>query len=117
MPRFSIKDLMLATLLVAVGFGVLATFARWPGGVRPPTNEMLLLCLIILHGACATIGAGLFAPFHKKKIGAGIGAALMLGFFIFLCATFPRVPSGPRPLPANFKVLFSRPNAVPMRNP
>jgi hypothetical protein len=89
MPRFSIKDLLLATLLVAVGFGLLATFALWSHEVQPPIK--FLPTLIMLHGACAAIGAGFFAPFHKKKIGAVIGAGLMLAFIFYLSATTPQV--------------------------
>jgi hypothetical protein len=117
MPRFSIKDLLLAKLLVGVGFATLAIFARWSVGACQPAGSVFLLALIILHGACATIGAGFFAPIHKKTLGAVIGAGLMLGFIILLSATTPRVPPGPRPLPANLKALLSRSNVGPMRNP
>src|SRR3954454_6904918 len=105
MPCFSIKDLLLATLLVAVGFGVLAMFDRWSHGASRPT---ILPALIMMHGACAAIGAGFFAPFHKKKLGAGIGAGLMLCFIVCLSAITPRFsPSGPMiaPRSANLKVL------------
>jgi hypothetical protein len=110
MPRFTIKDMMLATMLIAAGAGVLAMIFRWRGPSPP-----ILPALITLHGACAMIGAGFFAPFHKKKLGAGIGVGLMLAFIVYLCAINPPMfsPTGPviAPRPTNLKVLRSLPNS------
>ena len=70
MPRFSIKDLMLAITLVACGFGMVVVLYKWPLGD--------LSAIAIWLGACALIGAGLLAPVHKKRPGAVIGAALAM---------------------------------------
>ena len=74
MPRFSIKDLMLAMLLVSLG---LATeIAIFSGHLPGPIGLLAYFC------GLAMIGAGLFAPFHKKVLGAwffvGVGVAAIV---------------------------------------
>ena len=79
-PRFSIKDLMLSTLLVAVGLTVEIVLFRF----LPRTSEEFLLAYFILCSGLATIGAGLFAPFRKKKVGAAVGFVIGVVFLATL---------------------------------
>jgi hypothetical protein len=91
MPRFSIKDLFIATTLVAVGVGALCVlFSREETPVIPG--------LILFFGGSALIGAGIFMPFKWRWVGAGIGvlfAAIILAVVVWV---FLRNP-GLHPLP------------------
>ena len=66
MTRFSIRDLLLATTLVALGVGTLAM----PWGLA----KLLPLPLV---------GAGLFTPFGRWRTGALYGLLLSLSFIAF----------------------------------
>ena len=80
MPRFSIKDLLLSTTLLAVGFTALTLL---PGLVS--RNAVgVILPFVFWIGGCVLIGTGLFAPFHKKRLGAAIGAGAALCFVVFV---------------------------------
>lgn len=72
MARFSLKQLLVATTLVAVGVGVLAlTFSR---------------SLTTTSFAGALIGAGVLTPFRHPWVGAIVGllfAPLLAGVYYF----------------------------------
>jgi uncharacterized membrane protein HdeD (DUF308 family) len=77
MPRFSIKDLMLAITLVAVGLSIeIVVFSFLPH----TDKEFFFLGYSLMCSGLATIVAGLSAPFHKKKWGAAIGFVVGVAF-------------------------------------
>jgi hypothetical protein len=69
MARFSIKDVMWSTLLIAVGTCMLLPLFR----VAPEHSLLrsfgLAGCLVLWVGGLATLVAGLLAPFHQVKFG------------------------------------------------
>ena len=88
MPRFTIKDLLLATTLVAIGAGTWAFLFR--GVVATSRMGADIMMLWIVGGAF--IGAGLVAPFKRPWEGAIVAivlqfllvAALLLGLIVRL---------------------------------
>lgn len=79
MPRFTVKDLLRATTLIAVGAGTLGYVFTFPRHFKAgdPTPWLLVLSV---YGAFALIGAGLGTLVHRPLL----GASLMLVFlFIF----------------------------------
>jgi len=86
MPRFSIKDLLLAITFVAAGLSLLLVLVDWGGRAIDglPIIGRALFAIMGFGSVGALILAGLFAPFHKKAIGAGIGLALGGAFIILL---------------------------------
>jgi hypothetical protein len=68
MPRFSIKDLLIAITFVATGLIILIKSGE------ALDNEGV--ALIVIAGGLAMIGAGLLAPFQQKTVGAWIGIGL-----------------------------------------
>lgn len=85
MPRFSIKDLVLSTALVACGFAALV----WPLPRFAFPIAFGIVHLVKWFGSFAMIGAGLIAPFHEMKLGAGFGAvAALLIMLLFLAVAF-----------------------------
>jgi hypothetical protein len=77
MPRFSIKDLLWSTTLIAAGFGVFVITVR---AARGEPNW------ILWHGSGALAGAGILFPFRHPWIGAVFGAVLMDVFLFWLYA-------------------------------
>ena len=77
MPRFSIKDLLLATTLVAIGIGGMC--GADAGFLEPAELNMLTW---VVCGAVA--GAGIGYPFHLWRLGAVLGfvAALIWGMIL-----------------------------------
>ncbi len=84
MPRFSIKNLMLATLLVAAGLAVCLVPLNYAGDMS--LSARLHIALLAFGVGGAMIGAGVMAPFHKKATGAAIGLALGGVFLAILTA-------------------------------
>lgn len=79
MPRFSIKDLILATTLISLGMGWLyIVFVNVP-------DVGIAIQVLVLAAGFALFGAGLLAPLKKKLLGAKIGAAFILLVFAFAC--------------------------------
>jgi len=64
-PRFTLRDMFLATTLIAIGVGT-AVFALRTLIPSPAFFEGVM----VLCGCGATIGAGVFTPFHRKRRGA-----------------------------------------------
>ena len=62
--QFSLRDLFLATTLIAFGVGGICIADRWYNALGE--HIVVLICL----GSAAAIGAGIGAPFHKKLAGA-----------------------------------------------
>jgi len=71
---------MLAMLLVAAGLAMEFTVATHDG---PET-----LGLVIFVFGMGLIGAGLFAPFHRKALGATIAIVLILALSVVAALNF-----------------------------
>jgi hypothetical protein len=66
LPRFTLRDMFLATTLIAVGIGVATLAIRYASAHNDASGLMFVLL------ACtAIIGAGIGTPFHQKWFGAG----------------------------------------------
>ena len=78
LPRFTLRDMFLATTLIAIGIGVATFTVRYANTHKDAGWGVLFLLL-----ACsAVIGAGVFTPFHQKWAGAGIGLLVLAAAFI-----------------------------------
>jgi hypothetical protein len=79
MPRFSIKDLLIAIALIAISF---SCFALWGSIVRHEHAEWVVVGLWL--GAFTALAGAIFAPFKKKAIGALIGLFIALNLWILI---------------------------------
>jgi hypothetical protein len=73
MPRFKVKDLLIATALIAIGLGMWALLFRSWEGLFDEGMGGVLDILLLWFGGGACIGAGLFTPFKRPWTGV-IGA-------------------------------------------
>lgn len=90
MPRFSIKDLLIATTLIAIGLGLLVLMFKSMNSVRREFGyEVGLTVFIVLWIAgIALIVAGFYAPFTRVLRGLVVGSVLsLLMFFTFWLLT------------------------------
>jgi hypothetical protein len=77
MPRFSIKDLILAVTLVAVGLAIcLAALSYHNAEDHIPLVNVPRIILAAFGAGAAMIGAGILTPFQRKTVGAAIGLVL-----------------------------------------
>jgi hypothetical protein len=81
LPRFSIRDLIIATTMVAVGLGLvtIAFSVKWP--------EPGLIFFAFYFGGLILTGAGAMHPFKLTVEGCVIGALLAI-----INALFPLFP-------------------------
>jgi hypothetical protein len=86
MPRFSIKDLILATTLVAVGLTVEVLLLRTDQPWLSPAAG-----IVVYFSGAAAIGAGLLTPIHKKAVGVAIGIFAAIFLMILFVATTTQV--------------------------
>jgi hypothetical protein len=87
MPRFSIKDLMLATALVAAGMCITIFANDIANTSNSPSIVLVLTILGLFLGGFALVGAGVLYPFGRAWTGALVGfflSALWLGFMIVI---------------------------------
>lgn len=91
MARFSIKDLMWSTLLVAVGICMLIPLFRVAPENSPLRSFGLAGILDLWVGGLAMLVAGLLAPFHRVKLGFMLGAGLAIVLGLIVIATLPQV--------------------------
>jgi hypothetical protein len=88
MPRFSIKDLILAMTLVATGLFLEFALLRWDGDAlsdQPPI--VILFFYVVTFGTGgAMIGTGLLAPFGTvgRIAGATMGFGLGVCFVLLM---------------------------------
>lgn len=67
MPRFTVKDLLIATTLIAVGAGMLVSQLSQLGGPTELGDGWWALLVIV---AVALVGMGLGTLFRRRLIGA-----------------------------------------------
>jgi hypothetical protein len=79
MPHFSIRDLMFATALVALGIFMVSTLFKYPPGRDA-------YAFVLWFGGGAMIGAGLFTPFGRVWWGAVVGFAAQIVVVLLLVA-------------------------------
>jgi len=72
MPRFSIRSLLLATTLIAVGMGLIFIGARIGWG------EDVARDAVLWFSGGALIGAGIMTPFNRAVPGVFIGLAVQI---------------------------------------
>ena len=81
MQRYSIKDLMIATAVVALGlFMAVSVLKPW---WEPYLETYWFIVLGGYFGGSAIAGAGLMYPFKKSKLGAWLGVAVGVAFLFF----------------------------------
>jgi hypothetical protein len=76
MPRFTLKELLLATTLIAIGVGVESFLIRSPNAYRGSGEIRSAILMLIGYCGGACIGAGLLLPFQRPLIGIVIGIAM-----------------------------------------
>jgi hypothetical protein len=76
MPRFTVKDLLIAIALIAVGAGALAFLLRGREGFFGGGLGSEAAVLVLWIGGGASIGAGLLTPFKRPLVGAVIGMVI-----------------------------------------
>jgi hypothetical protein len=77
LPRFTLRDMFLATTLIAIGVGSATVAVRHQ---HYPYDEDAFR--LIFFFSAASVGAGVFAPFHRKRQGAIFGAFFAAAAFI-----------------------------------
>lgn len=78
MPKYTVKELVLATTLIAIGLAFNTAFIP---PKRKGTDHQPVLPMVVYIGAFAAMGAIIgarVAPSGKRLIGAGIGAGIVL---------------------------------------
>jgi hypothetical protein len=77
MPRFSIRDMLVSTVLIALGGGglrILYDLQPWPGA---------FLVVLATWSICGgMIGAGVAYPFNAWRLGCAVGLLLHLAIII-----------------------------------
>ena len=77
LPRFTLRDMFVATTLIAVAIGTAAITIRYTIRHQDDASDAIWAMPVLL-GCGATTGAGVFTPFHRKRLGAFLGAAMMV---------------------------------------
>lgn len=85
MPRFTIKDLLIATTLIAVGTGMIAVVLRGDAWLWPRGNLAVLTVFALWLSGGGCIGAGLLIPFKHPLVGASAG--ILIQAFLLLAAS------------------------------
>lgn len=79
MLRFSIKELLAATMLIAIGAGLWSVLFRHSGQLHRALGELVFLPVVVLYFAGgAFISAGLGFPFRRELEGMLTGVAIQL---------------------------------------
>ena len=79
MPQFTLKEMLLATTLIAVGVGAMAFLYHSADAPRGLGNSAQVgLAVLLWFGGGALVGAGLFTPFKRPWTGASVAFALQV---------------------------------------
>jgi hypothetical protein len=84
MPRFTIKEMLIATTLIALGaapFGIIHRYGRMMSGEYLRWTGLAAECGIIL------IGVGLFVPFKRPWTGALVALIFQIAMAYFFLPT------------------------------
>jgi hypothetical protein len=85
MPRFSLRDLLIATALISIGMGLIYVLYTTPlFRERHFMPRMKYIAPPLFFSGSALIGAGICAPFQRKLIGGLIG--FLIPTILFLLA-------------------------------
>jgi uncharacterized membrane protein YczE len=82
MPRFTIKDMLLAMTLIAVGAGMLTFLDRNRERTFGQSAIGAIGILLMWYGSGACVGAGLFTPFKRPWLGVLIAVAIQSAFIM-----------------------------------
>jgi hypothetical protein len=78
MPKFSIKELLLATTLIAVGSGMVSLVFMLTNVPKVGEHLEEYAAFTSWFGGGAMIGAGILTPFKRPWLGAVIGLVVQL---------------------------------------
>ncbi len=78
-PRFTLHDILLGTLLISVGLSGIFGVGAYLVPISSPAYPAVRIAL--LQGSSSFIGAGLMAPFQRKRLGALFGP--LIGTFFY----------------------------------
>ena len=81
MPRFTVRDLLIATTLVAIGAGALGLMYRIWEALAEAGFVTVPILLLLWFGGGAFIGAGLFTPFKRPWTGVICGLVIQILLF------------------------------------
>jgi hypothetical protein len=87
MPRYSVKDLILSTTLIALGLGYICFESNRT--VHSPIHFPEFLILLLWIGSGISIGAGIAHLFGKMWLGAALGAISIFAFFAYALSALP----------------------------
>ena len=76
MPRFTVKDLLIATTFIAMGAGLMVVLVQNRKALM--NAEMGGTCVLLWFGGGACIGAGFGTPFKQAQFGAIVALFLQL---------------------------------------
>jgi hypothetical protein len=83
MPRFTVKDLLIATTLIAVGAGMLAFLINGGLGTNSVGSAIAWAeAFLLWFGGSACIGAGLLSPFKRRWTGAVLAIVIQMLFVV-----------------------------------
>jgi hypothetical protein len=79
MPRFSLRQLLLATILVGIGLGMLVFGTDGINRAR----DLVVLPLLMIGAGCSAVGFGAHALFRRPQVSLLVGMALFFCIMIF----------------------------------
>jgi hypothetical protein len=80
MPRFSLKDLLIGTALLAAGDTAICGIGRLPNDMSLGSGYQAIT--LLWFGGGTLIGAGLFIPFKRPWLGAALGLLAQAGILV-----------------------------------
>jgi hypothetical protein len=80
MPRFSLKDLLIGTALLAGGICSVCGISRLPTELS--LQGYIAAAMLLWVGGGALIGAGLLTPFKRPWLGAALGLLVQIEIFL-----------------------------------
>jgi hypothetical protein len=84
MPRFTVKDLLISTSLIAVSFSCFALLSA-----ISHNDSTAVLALLLWFSSGAFLGAGLVTPFRHPLVGGLVGFVLAALIWLFIAITVP----------------------------
>ena len=78
-PRFSVKRLLIAMTLIAIGTAMVPLVPQYERSGGP-----FAVCLLLWFGGGGLVGAGLFTPFKSTWLGALLGFMAMVAMLFLI---------------------------------